>query len=283
MFASAPMIRKWNENGGNFVGPTFGSYAKLAASGYVGKAVISAYEGSDVYRRADGKIGGFLGALTVANGGLSDANTIAMQTTNLLYGAEAVVPNPAVPLGISRLRVGPNGWAPPSGEMIVGTWATGTDLWPKLVTPGSTNLTQIWVSSVIPDYMVPDKIDAEVSIALGVKNAVSQAAQTLLGASIGGSTPIAVSTTDYISGFLATPSGVTYVGGTTGDLVRQNVVRRAGRFRRSYQAGGRPCYDYAQSGIFSSGTTRFYVMAKPGHVSDEIQFDSAFVWAKGNI
>ena len=214
---------------------------------------------------------GYVSALQVA--------TLQAAIASIAIGAEAVVPNAAVPRGVSRLRRGAAVWAPPAGEPIA-TAAPSSDAAPiALVTPGVTTLVQIWASEIIPDYMVPNRLEMWVSGNLGVANA-SGIAGALVGLGLSGNVPSG--TAEYLYPIASTRTPTIQFQGIGSSVDARLATRRGGLFKHCDTAFA-TSYDQNPCGPFVSGNTKLYAMAKPSSVADQIRFDGAMVVSKGNL
>ena len=230
--------------------------------------------GSMLYE-VGGKWGGSFGYVTA-----SQVAKLQAAIASIAIGTEAVVPNAAVPGGLSRLRRCVAAWAPPAGELIAAACPISPIGPIVLVSPGVTTLTKIWESPIIPDYMLPDLIDMEISSSIGALNSVSQVNTAVFGCCIAGEIPVGAVATDYPGPAAIVPASTVHNGECP---VRYSFSRRGSFFKHPFLPSTRTSYDYSSAGAFISGSNRLYTMVKPGHVSDQIRFDSSYVWSKGNL
>ena len=230
--------------------------------------------GSMLYE-VGGKWGGNFGRVTALQ-----VAALQAAIASIAIGAEAEVPNAAVPGGVSRLRRGAAVWAPPAGELIAAACPISPTGPIVLVSPGVTTLTKVWESPIIPDYMLPDLLDMEISSSIGALNSVSQVNTVVVGCCIAGQVPIGALKTDYPGPADIVPSSTVHNGEYP---VRYSFSRRGSFFNHPFLPSTRTSYDYSSAGAFISGANRLYAMVKPGHVSDQIRFDSSYVWSKGNL
>lgn len=195
------------------------------------------------------------------------------------------LPNPAVPLGRSRLQWNGTAWVPPAGEpiILINPQLNGSAI--VDITPGVTTLLQIWASNVIPDYMIPDGLNMSIEGNIGAMNSVSQTNTVLLGFALSGSVPTAIAYGAYIPASNQTPNAAFPKGLGSGIYYQRLISRYNDAFR-----GPDPVYgdgSVSLSGVTTgyavSNSIRLYAMANPGHISDRILFYRAAVYSKGNL
>lgn len=194
------------------------------------------------------------------------------------------VDNAAVPGGRSILRWNGTIWAPPAGELIASTPAGLTTAG---VTPAVTDLTKIWESPVIPDYMLPIFLEMEISGNMGARNAGGAGvAGCVLGCGIVGSVPTAIIAFSYpLSATVTPPTAFSNGIGSGQSGKRMLIFRGASSFSHQdpNSTVGGVIKDSGSMGNFVSGANRLYAMAKPSSVTDTIRLDGIQVWSKGNL
>ena len=260
------------QKGGRALSPTLSSLLSTAPKPGM-RATASDAPGSMLYE-VGGKWGGSFGRVTALQ-----VAALQAAIASIAIGAEAEVPNAAVPGGVSRLRRGATVWAPPAGEPIA-IATPSSDVAPiALVTPGVTTLVQIWASEIIPDYMTPNLIEVLVSGNLGVANP-SGIAGAFVGLGLSGNVPSGTFEVLYPIASVRTPDS--YFKGIGGTLSARLGTRRGGFFKHT-DSGLASSYDQNACGPFVSGKNKLYAMAKPSSVADQIRFDGAMVVSKGNL
>ena len=222
-----------------------------------------------------GKWGGDFGHVTALQ-------VVALQAAiaSIAIGAEAEVPNAAVPGGVSRLRRGATVWAPPAGEPIAIATPSSDAAPIALVTPGVTTLVQIWASEIVPDYMVPNLLEMWVSGNLGVMNA-SGVDGAVVGLGLSGNVPSG--TFSYMYPIATTRTPTALFSGIGSSIDARLATRRGGFFKHGDVSTTATSYDQNVCGPFVSGNTKLYAMAKPSSAADQIRFDGAMVVSRGNL
>lgn len=276
-------ILKWTAAGVKFVDAAFATQADLdsfcskigtpIAPGSTATVAGVEKQWNDSYWIAPAALGG---------GIVYDGVTYPLPLTAPYKGYKIAVVNPAVPDGWSTLKWTGMGWAPPAGELIA---ATPPGLTTALVTPGVTTLTQIWASQVIPDYMTPPNLEMEISGNIGVKNSAGVAG-CIVGCGICGGTPSGASAFNYPISASVTPASAFYNGAGSGVVGRRALIfRGAASFQHPdpVSSTGGISKDSGIMGGAVSGENRLYAMAKPSSPSDQVRFDGAQVWSKGNL
>lgn len=269
MFATAEMIRTWNENGKAFV-PTFDDASQIPSGVNLGPTISVAgvlwyWSEYGVYAKAGSPP--YVGA------------TIPT-ATSARRGDLIQVDNAAVPLGRSILRCTGTTWAPPAGEVLAVALPVDDNTPIYNQAPGGTSLVTIWSSPVIPDYLLPNLVEFEICANVGLSNATGTAG-AVIGVGISGVVPVGATTSAYPLAWTGTPQ--IYPTGP-GDKVNAFGCRRKGGFRHGGGAGTvATSYDQNTCGAFVAGANKLWIMAKPSKTDDVCRFDGAIVRAKGNI
>lgn len=266
MFATAEMLKQ--------IPKAFGSIGDLLASTAVGVPLTVSGTTANLVRGEDGLLDGSFGKVSAA-----DFALLAAGIAGIAIGATVSVPNSTVPSGWSTLRRGPAVWAPPAGELIAAAVPSSDSAPVALVTPGVTTLVQIRAIGIIPDYMVPNRLEMWVSGNLGVMNA-SGIAGSLVGIGLSGNVPSGTAEYQYPIASMRTPND-SFQG--IGSSIAARLVTRRGGFFKHCDAAFSSSYDQNTCGPFVSGNTKLYAMAKPSSVADQIRFDGAMVVSKGNL
>lgn len=245
----------------------FTTLSSLLASPPAGRATALDAPGSMLYE-VGRKWGGSFGYVTASQvAGLQDA------ITAIAIGAMAIVPNAAVPGGLSRLRRGASVWAPPSGEPICAKYVTNPATPLASLASGILTVQKVYESTIIPDYMIPDGIAMAFRSEMQIKNTVSPQAGAKMSANLAGSfsgiisnnslfnTSVTPTTTGgrNMPPIYCSPTPVVLVGST---------FSAPGGAITNYAEGWFSVYN---AGNFAIGSTRIYFSAQPSHASDVIE------------
>lgn len=191
------------------------------------------------------------------------------------------VDNAAVPGGRSILRWTGALWSPPAGELIVAVQPSSEASPVALVKPGVTTLVMIAQSVVIPDYMLPNLLEWEITGMMGVQSATT--GPCVLGIGISGQLPTAPWTGNYPVSVSTVPQASPNFAGFDPNFILKMQTRRGINFRHS-PIQARAYYDYpSQTGTFVSGANRLYAMAVPDSASTIVRLDAMAAYSRGNL
>ena len=134
-------------------------------------------------------------------------------------GQQILVPNPAVPRGLSRLEWTGTLWVPPDGELILSEFSIAGIA--SITGIASGTLTQVYQSAIIPDIFLRDGGELVLSASFGAYDPSATPANVLLGVSLSNSVP--VSTDDQSYPVSLTTNAYPWVIGTDENYPRKMV------------------------------------------------------------